>query len=369
MLNLKDFLKSIPEKVSKLKSNPNTPIKIVLGNESCDLDSAVCSVILSHHLNSNQNIPTLPFFNIPQDDVPLRTEVIHCLGSENVEKIPTRDDLDLLQMTNLKVVLVDHHVLPSHFQGLLPKVEQIIDHRTVLSEFDPKVLVDIQLVGSCSTLIANQLLKEDYKDAFGLKLLRDTILVDTSNLCPKVNKATPKDVSTLEEIEAIIDEKSDSRESTLVEINTAKMSIEGFSVDQLMRKDLKRISIRKDVIASVPSIVISVSDMCRMEGEESIENIFEDFCEKYNTPILIVFGINKQLQRDIGFYLPKNNSDNLEALLDKTIESLLKNLELNAEESPEINFIPRFRYLKQGNISYSRKKILPIIIESAMSSK
>ena len=133
-------MKSIPEKISKLKSNPNTPIKIVLGNESCDLDSAVCSVILSHHLNSHQNIPTLPFLNIPRDDVPLRTEVIHCLGSENVEKIPTRDDLDLLQMTNLKVVLVDHHVLPSHFQRLLPKVEQIIDHRTVLSEFDPKVL-------------------------------------------------------------------------------------------------------------------------------------------------------------------------------------------------------------------------------------
>ena len=62
------------------------------------------------------------------------------LGSENVEKIPTRDDLDLLQMTNLKVILVDHHVLPSHYQGLLPKVEEIIDHRTVLSEFDPKVL-------------------------------------------------------------------------------------------------------------------------------------------------------------------------------------------------------------------------------------
>ena len=237
--NLKDFLKLIPEKVAELKSNLNTPFKIVLGNESCDLDSAVCSVVLSHHLNSHQNILTLPFFNIPRCDVPLRTEVIHCLGSENVEKIPTRDDLDLLQMTNLKVVLVDHHVLPSHYQGLLPKVEQIFDHRTVLSEFDPKVLVDIQLVGSCSSLIANKLLMEDYKDHFGLTLLRNTILVDTSNLCPKVNKATPKDVSSLEEIEAIIDEKSNSRESILAQINTAKMSIEGFSVDQLMRKDLK----------------------------------------------------------------------------------------------------------------------------------
>ena len=106
------------------------------------------------------------------------------------------------------------------------------------------------------------------------------------------------------------------------------------------------------------------------EEEEKIENIFENFCEKYNTPLLIIFGINKQLQRDIGFYLPKkNNLDNLQPLLEKIIETLLKNIELNAEESQEINFIPRFRYLKQGNISYSRKKILPIIIESAMSSK
>ena len=119
----------------------------------------------------------------------------------------------------------------------------------------------------------------------------------------------------------------------------------------------------------MPSIVKSVSDMCRMESEEKIENIFENFCEKYNTRMLIIFGINKKLERDMGFYLPKNNLDNMQPLLEKTIEFLLKNLELNAEESPEINFIPRFRYLKQGNISYSRKKILPIIIESAMSSK
>ena len=105
------------------------------------------------------------------------------------------------------------------------------------------------------------------------------------------------------------------------------------------------------------------------EEEEKIENIFENFCEKYNTPLLIIFGINKQLQRDIGFYLPKNNLENLQPILDKIIETLLKNIELNAEESQEINFIPRFRYLKQGNISYSRKKILPIIIESAVSSK
>ena len=114
----------------------------------------------------------------------------------------------------------------------------------------------------------------------------------------------------------------------------------------------------------MPSIVKSVSDMCRMESEEKIENIFENFCEKYNTRMLIIFGINKKLERDMGFYLPKNNLDNMQPLLEKTIEFLLNNLELNAEESPEINF-PRFRYLKQGNISYSRKKILPLIIESA----
>ena len=69
------FLKSIPDIIAKLQTNTETPVTIVLGNESCDLDSVVSSVTLAHHLSSKTL--SLPFLNIPREDVALHTEVIY----------------------------------------------------------------------------------------------------------------------------------------------------------------------------------------------------------------------------------------------------------------------------------------------------
>ena len=136
---MEDYLKSIPDLVAKVKDNTDYEITVVLGNESCDLDSAVCSVVLAHHLNSKSL--TLPFLNIPKEDVPLKTEVLFAIGKDNTFKIPNRDDLDLLSLPNLSLILVDFHILPKHYECLLPKVVQIIDHRHILAEFSEKVHV------------------------------------------------------------------------------------------------------------------------------------------------------------------------------------------------------------------------------------
>ena len=134
---MEEFLKTIPVTISKLQTNPDIPVTIVLGNESCDLDSAVSSVAFSHFLSFHTL--SLPFLNIPREDVPLRTEVIHSIGSKNVENIPTRDDLDLLLLTNLTLILVDHHILAKHYENLISRVVQIIDHRQIMAEFCDKV--------------------------------------------------------------------------------------------------------------------------------------------------------------------------------------------------------------------------------------
>ena len=128
------YLKSLRDTLKNLK---NRNVTFVIGNESCDLDSAVCSVVLAHHLNSKSI--TLPFLNIPKNDVPLKTEVLFAIGKENTFKIPNRDDLDLLSLPNLSLILVDFHILPKHYKCLLPKVVQIIDHRHILAEFSEKV--------------------------------------------------------------------------------------------------------------------------------------------------------------------------------------------------------------------------------------
>ena len=123
---------------------------------------------------------------------------------------------------------------------------------------------------------------------------------------------------------------------------------------------LQLIPIKEGVVASVPSIVVLISNLCQYDN--SMETIFEKFCQKYNTPLLIIMG--HQVQRDLAFYTSKGQ-ENLEPLLNKIIQDLCKHPDLNIEESENFKLIPRFRYFKQGNISFTRKKLLPIMIESA----
>jgi len=187
---LKEYIANIPKVLKELKQDPSKAITVVLGNESCDLDSAICSLVYAHHLDSNGT--TIPMLNIPHEDVPLRTEVKFCL-KENLSKIPTRDDLKLDTLSNLQLVLVDHHVLQKQDSSLLPKIIEIIDHReqSSLATFPPDCQIKIDLVGSCSSLVADKVLKENYQDEFGLELLRSTIITDTVNFSPKAKKQLP----------------------------------------------------------------------------------------------------------------------------------------------------------------------------------
>ena len=65
--------------------------------------------------------------------MPLRTEVKFCL-KENLSKIPTRDDLNLTTLSNLKLVLVDHHVLQTQDLNLLPYT--MSTHICIYTNFD-----------------------------------------------------------------------------------------------------------------------------------------------------------------------------------------------------------------------------------------
>ena len=90
-----------------------------------------------------------------------------CL-QENLSKIPTRDDLDLTTLSNLQLVLVDHHVLQKKDSSLLPRIVEIIDHRqqSSLAKFPPDCRIKLELVGSCSSLVADKVLKEQYQVRF-----------------------------------------------------------------------------------------------------------------------------------------------------------------------------------------------------------
>lgn len=65
------------------KLNEYEKIHVVLGNETCDLDSAVCSIIQAfwiYHQRQKENIdfpPVLPILNVPKSKFNIKTEVTY----------------------------------------------------------------------------------------------------------------------------------------------------------------------------------------------------------------------------------------------------------------------------------------------------
>merc|ERR1719323_203067 len=106
-----------------------------------------------------------------------------------------------------------------------------------------------------------------------------------------------------------------------------------------MRKDLKIIPITVDTMAAVPSIVMLVKNICKMD--DSMDKVFDLFCKKYECPMLILLGM--QNCRDIGIYLPEEQAK-LKPVVTKIIETLCGHSDLGVNESLELAHIPRLHY-------------------------
>lgn len=75
----------------------------------------------------------------------------------------------------LQLILVDHHTLANEDVALKPSVIMIIDHRPLDPAWLwPNVLLNIETVGSCATLVARNVLQKnpDILDTQLLSLLR-----------------------------------------------------------------------------------------------------------------------------------------------------------------------------------------------------
>ena len=185
-----------------LASLPGPEVTVVLGNMACDLDSGVCSLVLAHHRAISGKHNVIPVFNIPSQDFPLKTELVAALAEENIhaEHLIFRDQLDLSNIENLKLILVDHNVLADQDNYLEDKVVEIIDHHvreTSHTNFT------IEPVGSCASLVLRKIFQEnpDFADLCSLRLIHKTILLDSVELRPEAKKVTELDVEMVEKCE------------------------------------------------------------------------------------------------------------------------------------------------------------------------
>ncbi|XP_037780034.1 exopolyphosphatase PRUNE1-like isoform X2 [Penaeus monodon] len=291
MSGLVAYLRHAKETLSSCKK-----VQVVMGNEACDLDSAVSAItyaFLLHSLRAEREdkesvgvvdkeavgvvdkeavgvvdkeavgVGVVPVLNIPRRDFPLRTEVTHWLGRHGVspEVLVFRDEInlhDLHEKGNLQLFLVDHNILPAGDACLESAVCYVIDHHRLERQVGAgRDEILLEMVGSCATLIAERMLRENrssLEDERAVRLLHGTIILDTINLSDEAKRVTPKDVQALEELEAILKAPPDRRQ-IFAELTSAKGDISSLATEELLRKD------RKVVVGGGGEVVVGVSSL------------------------------------------------------------------------------------------------------------
>ncbi|XP_073835368.1 exopolyphosphatase prune [Musca autumnalis] len=355
--------------------NAKEPCCLVLGNESCDLDSAVSAVTLAYFYHKSKTAPKntknvcnfLPILNIPRRDYPLKTEVTYLFKQYSItdDLLTFRDELsdEFLQSNNL--VLVDHHVSP-----LWKNTVAIYDHRpkddaaNVAENCD----INIQIVGSCATLMAEMFLQQNLlgeEEQIALEMLRSTIVLDTVNFSKEAARATPKDVEICKKLEDILQSKEVPLNTRLELFNNlvqARSDVSALTAGQLLRKDLKILTSTKEgrsLKIALPGFPLPVQKCIAKPNahEELLEFAKHNECQVILLMGMFVNPEDNSVHRDLGV-INIGNEKLFTAIKEKLDESEDPKLSLHLYE--DCKFMNGIFY-KQGNIKATRKHILPIV--------
>lgn len=362
MSKLKTFLEEAFNSLTNWRDFKS--IHLVLGNESCDLDSTVCSLAYGYYLSEKLNVKKIkdvavfPIINVPSDEFPSRTEHCSLLKDINVDlkKLIYRSEINVNEIISekknyVKTCLVDHHVLNKNDELLKDTVNEIFDHRPLdqSTHWSSQVKMRIELVGSCATLIADELLREEgilFKEL--AYLLYCTIVFDTLAVLPENKKATALDIATVKTLE---DKFSfmESKVTLFQKIVDLHADISKLTLDQLLIRDLKFVN--NIPIAGLPMLVETFS---KLPGADLS---LKQMGIKKKTSFIVLVGIEAKpdVKRDIGIFLVKDDAKLMKLIVDnfKSHEDF-KFVEIFSEMS-------NLTILKHNNIEKSRKQIMPIV--------
>ncbi|KAK8393659.1 hypothetical protein O3P69_006770 [Scylla paramamosain] len=342
-------------------------LHVVLGNESCDLDSAVSAIVYAFLLHSLQNgeeaVGVVPVLNIPASEYPLKTEVTHWLQKHGIlqNSLIFRDEVNLSRLQDggsLRVTLVDHHVLPPADAYLESSVVGVLDHRPLdpNAPTNERVTMIVEPVGSCCTLVAEQVMAKNpaLLDPVTASLLYGTIILDTVNLNPAAKRVTPKDIEVASQLARLMSPPPSSLE-VFQELTEAKADVSGLTCDQLLRKDVK-VATGGGLCVGVASVPLRVTDFLgRSEGGRCLA----EHLATQGYQMLLVLGITitqETVTRDLAVYCPDTHLR--EQVTSALVEGQGGVLQLAPQECDGVESCVAFR---QGNVGASRKVVMPIL--------
>lgn len=288
----------------------------------------------------------------------------------------------------LRLTITDHNVLGQAFSYLNDSLVGIVDHHVdPIGEKRAPLSQETQIVvplGSASTLVAERYLAStplptlgsaDFEptsliDAAIANLLIGTILIDTANMDPKMDRGTPRDEAAISGLVSHLNACGDQyglrtleeRTSLFNQLQAIKFDMSRLGSPELLRKDYK--SWTADNGAStkygISSVTLSTAEW--LSKDNDIPTVFANYISENDLAFLLVmtsFTSDDRFQRE----LMAQAAPGQEEILDKVISAVSEELTLKEAPFPaELKASPSStKFFKQENHKLSRKQVQPAV--------
>ncbi|KAK6347124.1 Exopolyphosphatase [Orbilia brochopaga] len=404
--NLQQFLQT-GAKAFDQANQLKRPVKLVVGNESADLDSFASSIIYAY-LDAIVSTPevskherllpvvkeheffwrrttaaTIPVLNIPRSELALRPEHNHLIKhhlSFTPQDVCTLDELpSSITSSDISVALVDHNVLQPPLSRKFDRhVKSIVDHHEDEGKYPDAKPRTVIPAGSCTTLVLNH-----FRSRFSThwdtlppeihseiaKLALAPILIDTANLTSKV---TPLDVVQVTELLERAGEGFD-RQAFYKGLQQAKTDLSGLTVEEILRKDYKQWKSDNGIVLGVSVSTRSLAWVVKKAGGmEAFKKTLGEYAASRKLDVAVVMTTDNSgggFRRDLLIWGVNDRTAGFAQKFEEAGKEKFK-LEKWPTEQDEINESIAHVDIKawtQASLDLSRKQVAPALRDIASS--
>lgn len=292
-----------------------------------------------------------------------------------------RDTIDLKQLQEKQpdlvlVTLVDHHVLAPKDDFLKTNIVRIFDHRPLDKDFKKNEKLQqfvLQEVGSCSSLIAQEIFQNNEK-LFNakvalliycksrlvylklnliLKIFLDTIIYDTIALKPEHGRVKPLDIEIAQKLGRKFDLPKDHERlfNYLWKIHT---NVENLTSAQILVRDLKIV----DGIP-LPGLPTLVDTFLKRPDFYTALTEFA-FKKRANIVVLVGLEAGDVVKRDVAVFFKDRDNVLLNLIVGELINGRFGDGETLQLEEVKVD-VENLVYFQQKNVKATRKKIIPLV--------
>ncbi|MBN2655478.1 MAG: DHH family phosphoesterase [Spirochaetales bacterium] len=226
----------------------SSPLILVSGNRSGDLDSLVTAYVKAELLRASGEtgeIVLLRYF--PEEKWKLHRDARFLLeqcGADPHRFTAAEDGAPAAIDRPVRIYLTDHNQPEKELEPFRDRIVGIADHHRVSRELPARASIRIENTGSCSTLLAEELLELLGKTPAPIskelavslcEMLYFTIRMDTDHLTDENQYNLEKDRSILKNLKEYVTKDEDF----LLELQGEKEDFTGFTIEDYLEKDFK----------------------------------------------------------------------------------------------------------------------------------